>query len=65
MEQPQYNLFARDKVEKEFAPLYEKIGLGLTTWSPLASGLLTGKYRTAFPRAAGRRCRVRVAQGLW
>lgn len=49
MEQPQYNLFARDKVEKEFAPLYDRIGLGLTTWSPLASGLLTGKYRDGVP----------------
>ena len=49
VEQPQYNLFARDKVEKEFAPLYDRIGLGLTTWSPLASGLLTGKYRDGVP----------------
>jgi len=49
MEQPQYNLFTRDKVEKEFAPLYDRIGLGLTTWSPLASGLLTGKYRDGVP----------------
>jgi voltage-dependent potassium channel beta subunit len=44
-EQPQYNLFCRKRVEQEYAPLYERIGLGLTTWSPLASGLLTGKYR--------------------
>jgi voltage-dependent potassium channel beta subunit len=44
MEQPQYNLFERRKVEREYARLYEDIGLGLTTWSPLASGLLTGKY---------------------
>jgi voltage-dependent potassium channel beta subunit len=49
MEQPQYNLFEREKVEREFAPLYESIGLGLTTWSPLASGLLTGKYRDGVP----------------
>jgi voltage-dependent potassium channel beta subunit len=49
MEQPQYNLFERDKVEKEFAPLYDGIGLGLTTWSPLASGLLTGKYLDGVP----------------
>ncbi len=49
MEQPQYNLFTRDKVEQEFAPLYDRIGLGLTTWSPLASGLLTGKYRDGVP----------------
>ncbi len=44
MEQPQYNLFERRKVEREYTRLYEDIGLGLTTWSPLASGLLTGKY---------------------
>jgi voltage-dependent potassium channel beta subunit len=44
MEQPQYNLVARRKVEQEYARLYDDIGLGLTTWSPLASGLLTGKY---------------------
>jgi voltage-dependent potassium channel beta subunit len=43
-EQPQYNLLHRDRVEKEYARLYADIGLGLTTWSPLASGLLTGKY---------------------
>jgi voltage-dependent potassium channel beta subunit len=52
MEQPQYNLFTRDKVEKEFAPLYERIGLGLTTWSPLASGLLTGKYQDGVPASS-------------
>jgi voltage-dependent potassium channel beta subunit len=44
MEQPQYNLFFRTRVEREYARLYEDIGLGLTTFSPLASGLLTGKY---------------------
>jgi voltage-dependent potassium channel beta subunit len=44
-EQPQYNLFCRRRVDDEYAPLYRKIGLGLATWSPLASGLLTGKYR--------------------
>ena len=49
VEQPQYHLFHRRKVEDEFAPLYEHIGLGLTTWSPLASGLLTGKYRSGIP----------------
>jgi voltage-dependent potassium channel beta subunit len=49
VEQPQYHLFHRRKVEDEFAPLYEDIGLGLTTWSPLASGLLTGKYRSGIP----------------
>jgi len=45
MEQPQYNMFHRDRFEREYAPLYERIGLGTTIWSPLAGGLLTGKYR--------------------
>ncbi len=49
MEQPQYNMFERDKVENEFARLYEDIALGLTTFSPLASGLLTGKYLDGIP----------------
>lgn len=49
MEQPQYHLFHRNRVEQEYARLYEDIGLGLTTWSPLASGLLTGKYRNGVP----------------
>ena len=49
MEQPQYNLFHRKRVEQEYAPLYDDIGLGLTTWSPLASGLLTGKYKDGIP----------------
>ena len=49
MEQPQYHLFHRKRVEEEYARLYEDIGLGLTTWSPLASGLLTGKYRQGIP----------------
>ena len=44
-EQPQYNLFCRRRVDDEYARLYRQIGLGLATWSPLASGLLTGKYR--------------------
>jgi voltage-dependent potassium channel beta subunit len=49
MEQPQYHLFHRKRVEEEYARLYDDIGLGLTTWSPLASGLLTGKYRNGVP----------------
>ncbi len=49
MEQPQYNLLHRDRVEKEYARLYRDIGLGTTTWSPLASGLLTGKYNDGIP----------------
>ena len=44
MEQPQYNLLHRERVELEYAPLYSEFGLGTTIWSPLASGLLTGKY---------------------
>jgi aryl-alcohol dehydrogenase-like predicted oxidoreductase len=49
MEQPQYNMFHRERVEKEYAPLYRTVGLGLTIWSPLASGLLTGKYNGGDP----------------
>lgn len=49
MEQPQYNLIHRERVEREYAPLIEAFGLGLTTWSPLASGLLTGKYEEGVP----------------
>jgi aryl-alcohol dehydrogenase-like predicted oxidoreductase len=50
MEQPQYNLLSRHRVEQEYAPLYDEIGLGLTVWSPLASGLLTGKYLEGIPQ---------------
>jgi voltage-dependent potassium channel beta subunit len=50
VEQPQYNLFHRKRVENEYRHLYHDIGLGLTTWSPLASGLLTGKYRAGVPK---------------
>ena len=49
MEQPQYNLFEREKVEKDFSRLYDTVGLGTTIWSPLASGLLTGKYNEGIP----------------
>jgi len=49
MEQPQYNILWRDKVDNEFKRLYEDIGLGTTIWSPLASGLLTGKYLHGVP----------------
>ncbi len=49
VEQPQYHLFWRKRVEQEYAALYDDIGLGLTTWSPLASGLLTGKYKDGAP----------------
>jgi|TARA_Y100001001_G_C7982259_1_gene299819 voltage-dependent potassium channel beta subunit len=49
MEQPEYNLFNRGKIEKDYLPLYKKYGLGTTIWSPLASGLLTGKYNHGIP----------------
>jgi voltage-dependent potassium channel beta subunit len=49
MEQPQYNLFERHKVEQDYADIYDEHGMGLTTWSPLASGLLTGKYNDGIP----------------
>lgn len=52
VEQPQYHLFHRRRVEDEYARLYDDIGLGLTTWSPLASGLLTGKYREGIPEGS-------------
>ena len=52
VEQPQYHLFHRKRVEQEYARLYDDIGLGLTTWSPLASGLLTGKYRSGVPEGS-------------
>lgn len=50
MEQPQYNMLFRERVEVEYAPLYEKLGYGTTIWSPLASGLLTGKYNDGIPQ---------------
>lgn len=49
LEQPQYNMFVRERVEKEYAALYREIGLGTTVWSPLASGKLTGKYSQGIP----------------
>ena len=52
MEQPQYNLFERHKVEVEFAEIYKNVGLGTTIWSPLASGLLTGKYNDGIPKGS-------------
>jgi voltage-dependent potassium channel beta subunit len=52
MEQPQYNIFERRSVDREYARLYDEIGLGLTTWSPLASGLLTGKYIDGAPEGS-------------
>jgi voltage-dependent potassium channel beta subunit len=49
MEQPQYNMLVRDRFEKEYAPLYRDLGYGTTIWSPLASGILTGKYNDGVP----------------
>lgn len=49
MEQPQYNMFERERVEKEYLPLYKELGYGTTIWSPLASGVLTGKYNQGIP----------------
>jgi voltage-dependent potassium channel beta subunit len=49
MEQPQYHMFHRDRVEAEYARLYREVGLGTTIWSPLASGVLTGKYNDSVP----------------
>jgi voltage-dependent potassium channel beta subunit len=50
MEQPQYHMFHRERVESEYAPLYKNFGLGTTIWSPLASGILTGKYSQGIPQ---------------
>jgi voltage-dependent potassium channel beta subunit len=50
MEQPQYNMFERQKVEVEYAQIYKTVGLGTTIWSPLASGVLTNKYIDKFPK---------------
>ncbi len=52
MEQPQYNLFNRARVEQEYRPIIERHGLGLTTWSPLASGQLSGKYLDGIPEGS-------------
>ena len=52
VEQPQYNILWRDRVEKEYRRLYEDIGLGTTIWSPLSSGLLTGKYLNGVPEGS-------------
>ncbi len=62
MEQPQYNMLHRERVEKEYLPLYREIGLGTTIWSPLASGVLTGKYNNSIP--AGSRATLRGYEWL-
>lgn len=59
MEQPKYNLFARNHLENDYLPLFEKYGMGTTTWSPLASGVLSGKYDHGIPRDS------RLAQESW
>lgn len=59
MEQPQYNMLVRDRFEKEYAPLFRKYQLGTTIWSPLASGILTGKYNDGIPEGS------RLAQQDW
>ena len=50
MEQPQYNLFERDKMENEYLEIFKNVGLGTTIWSPLAAGLLSGKYNDGIPK---------------
>lgn len=50
MEQPEYNMFQRTKLEKEYLPLFERYGMGTTIWSPLASGILSGKYAKGIPK---------------
>lgn len=61
MEQPQYNMLQRDRVEREYLPLYDRPGLGTTTWSPLASGVLSGKYGGGIPRGS----RMELAEYAW
>lgn len=52
MEQPQYNLFEREKVDKDYLEIFKNVGLGTTIWSPLAAGLLTGKYNDGIPEGS-------------
>jgi aryl-alcohol dehydrogenase-like predicted oxidoreductase len=52
MEQPEYNLLHRARLEREYAPLFERYGMGTTIWSPLASGMLTGKYNDGIPKGS-------------
>ncbi len=59
MEQPKYNLFHRHHLEKDYLPLFEKFGMGTTTWSPLASGILSGKYNHGIPSDS------RLAKEAW
>lgn len=59
MEQPKYNMFFRCHIEKDYLPLFEKYGMGTTTWSPLASGILSGKYHHGIPQDS------RLAKEAW
>lgn len=59
MEQPQYNMLVRERFEVEYAPIFERYGLGSTIWSPLASGVLTGKYNNGIPEG------TRLSQQEW
>jgi len=59
MEQPKYNMFARERLEKEYLPLFKKYGMGTTIWSPLASGILSGKYDHGIPPES------RLAKEAW
>ena len=52
MEQPQYNMFERNKMENDFVEIFKNVGMGTTIWSPLASGLLTGKYNDGIPEGS-------------
>jgi voltage-dependent potassium channel beta subunit len=61
MEQPQYNMLNRERVEKEYIPLYKELGYGTTIWSPLASGILTGKYNDGIPEQS----RMKLAGYGW
>ena len=61
MEQPEYNMYRRERIEKELAPLCEREGLGTTIWSPLAGGLLTGKYNDGIPENS----RIRKGNYPW
>lgn len=61
MEQPEYNMFNRFKIEMDYLPLYKEIGLGTTIWSPLASGILTNKYATGFPEGS----RLSMKENEW
>jgi voltage-dependent potassium channel beta subunit len=62
MEQPQYNMLTRERFEREYAPIYKELGYGTTIWSPLASGLLTGKYNDGIP--AGSRAALKGYEWL-